>query len=552
MNKTCFFAGCSFSGFSHLKGQIRNMKPWDKTSLNKMIHKRTVLFFGLTIVGLLSFNLFAGTNPDSTNPPPCTWDNPFNVNSQGDVFTRTETITLRRMGEEQDGTPRYETCAQATARVRSATERSFGRSQYHRPIDGDRSRTCSANYTPPPCTYTPPKTSLDQDPKPRTLTIRRTGQDQDGNPCYESCQDAQLRAQNAFIQTEWGGHADDLKKSIEDYNQSLEDEALSSSKKAEKSAKMQKLGGMAAIGGAMLAAKRAMACCAATNPGPCCPSYWALAAALGVAGGKLFTASSENEGISDQYSALIPTNRGGGGDDSSSSSTDGSTSSTNGTTGTTGTTGNPETNDNTSSGGPGTDGGLPNPTQEIVVDDERLPPTPENFENLVKKGGGGEIDPKTGTITLPNGQKYSPSDLDKPEFQKFMNSPAMADFKKDMAGIEDQVASAMGEEGMLDDTGTDGATDSSNPMAGGGGGFSGYAGGGGLGSAHGASGGGRGLSSANSAGKGKKDGQAVAGMSVKRGKDRIGVSQDNIFYMIHRRYQKKRKKQHFIETPKGG
>ena len=534
MNKTCFFAGCRFSGFSHLKGQIRNMKPLDKTSINKMVHKRVGFFSGLTIVGLLSFNLFAGSPAETENsgPPTCTWENPFTVKSNGDVVTRTETIPLRRIGKNQDGTPRYETCGQATARVRSATERRFGLSHFHRPIDGDGSRTCSANYTPPPCTYTPPKTKVDQDPKPRTLTIRRTT-DSQGNTCYESCRDAQLRAQNAFIQNEWGGHAEDLKASIDAFNQSLDDEALSSSKKAKDSAKMQQAGSLVAAGGAMLAGKTAMGHCASKNYSSCA-KYWALAAALGVAGMKLIKASGKNEGIADQYSAgLMDVRSGGGGGQEEPTDT---------------TTGNTDSNININDGGsatngPGTDGGLPGP--EIQVGDERISPSMENFKDLVKKGGGG-FNPEKGTITFPDGRTYSASDLDKPEFQKFMNSPAMANFKKDMASIEDQVTSAMGEEDLLDDMG-DGATDSANAMAGGG--FSGYAGGGGLGGAHGASGGGRGLSGTKSDGKGKKSGQSIAGMSVKRGKDRIGVSQDNIFYMIHRRYQNKRKKQHFIEAP---
>ena len=47
--------------------------------------------------------------------------------------------------------------------------------------------------------------------------------------------------------------------------------------------------------------------------------------------------------------------------------------------------------------------------------------------------------------------------------------------------------------------------------------------------------------------KDKKDGNKLVGMSVKMGKNRVGVRQDNIFEMIHRRYQAKRKKRHFIE-----
>ena len=42
-------------------------------------------------------------------------------------------------------------------------------------------------------------------------------------------------------------------------------------------------------------------------------------------------------------------------------------------------------------------------------------------------------------------------------------------------------------------------------------------------------------------------GSTIAGMAVQKGGSLIGVRQDNIFDMIHRRYQKKRKKTHFVE-----
>ena len=488
----------------------------------------------------LSYNLYANSKPQT-----CTWDNEYEGNKR--------TVTTRQVGSGgRDGVPTYESCSKAIARDRQAVERRLGNKHYNKTIDGDNTRTCSPNYTPPPCDYTPPKTALDSEPQTREVTVRQIGQDSEGNPCYESCSDAKRRAQNAWLEDEWGGHREDLEASIREYNEGVDKEVESSTQKAQKTAKKQKLGGMLAMGGAAMAARKAMACCAKPSPGPCCPGWWAVAAALGYTGAQMYLAESDNKKIAGDYSAglMNDPDRGTATDNSSDSTSSDSTAgdSTSDSTGPT-TTG--DTTDGGATTGPGnTDhiGGDDPPPPITDKNGNPIPTTQKEFEEMVA-GGGGEIDPNTGTITLPNGRKFSPSDIDKPEFQKHLNSPAMAQFNKDMAGLEGQIASAMGEDDLLEDNSLNGGSDSSdNMMAGGGGGFSGYAGAGrgGRGSAHGAGGMGRNPTSASD--KDSKEGSNIAGMSVKRGKDRIGVSQDNIFHMIHRRYQSKRKKQHFIEA----
>ena len=119
-----------------------------------------------------------------------------------------------------------------------------------------------------------------------------------------------------------------------------------------------------------------------------------------------------------------------------------------------------------------------------------------------------------------------------------------------MAGLAKQIDTATGAtsagDGIFDDMG--GSAGNSGKSGVGGGGFSGYA--------KGNSGAGKNLMAALGAGQSSAGGSSggdssnLAGMSVKHGKNRIGVSQDNIFEIIHRRYQAKRKKQHFIEIGK--
>ena len=142
-----------------------------------------------------------------------------------------------------------------------------------------------------------------------------------------------------------------------------------------------------------------------------------------------------------------------------------------------------------------------------------------------------------GSITLPNGKKMNVSQL------QAKLSPAQLKafqgFQNKLKHFGDKVANM-----NSNDSKANKAKDSK-------GGFKGYGGGGsrdpssGTGSSDMLAGdigfGGNSKSTENNIGS------KVAGMAVKRGGSLIGVAQDNIFDMIHRRYQKKRKKEHFVE-----
>ena len=51
--------------------------------------------------------------------------------------------------------------------------------------------------------------------------------------------------------------------------------------------------------------------------------------------------------------------------------------------------------------------------------------------------------------------------------------------------------------------------------------------------------------------KQKKGARGLAGKTVTVGKDQVGIVQDNIFLMVHRRYQEKRTNKEFIESKRG-
>ena len=522
----------------------------------------------LLIVGFLNYSQAQTAENAPAGPKQCTWTNEFNWrwnNGEREPYSKDETVTTRQISTGSDNSsPIYESCAQAISRAKEQAKKRFGSREYNRPLDGDGSRVCAPNFTPPPCYYSPPKTAVDREPQARQVEVRKIRTDSQGNACYESCRDAQKRAQEQWLNQEWGGHLDDAQDSIDQYNDEQDEIADSSSSKAKKAATMKTVGGIVAGIGAFKAGKLAMAACSSKNYGKCA-SWWAVAAALGVTGLNMYKGARDSRKIAADYSAgLLEPGRDEGDPDNEDDCR-----ARNGTwDGSQCHDPDPDPNPNPGNGTNGPPGATssrpPSPDPEapppLITDNNGNPlPTEKNpLENLLKTetGGGGNFDPETGTITFPDGRSYSASDLDKPEFQKFMNSPAMANFKKDMAGLESQVASAMGAEDLLNDgEGADDGSSAFDMAGGGGGGFGGYAGagrggGGGGDGAYGSGLGRRGLSSA-SGDKGDKDGQSVAGMSVKRGKDRIGVSQDNIFQMIHRKYQQKRKKQHFIEATNG-
>ena len=141
-----------------------------------------------------------------------------------------------------------------------------------------------------------------------------------------------------------------------------------------------------------------------------------------------------------------------------------------------------------------------------------------------------------GNITLPDGKQMNVSQLQtrlspaqQKAFQAFQNKlkhfgDKMANINSDDSNTKDSNKNFKGYGGGgSKDLATNSGTDSSNMLAG----SFGFGG---------------------TATSDKKDiGSTVAGMAVQKDGSLIGVRQDNIFDIIHRRYQKKRKKEHFVE-----
>ncbi len=471
--------------------------------------------------------VWAGGLSANSGPQKCPWTHEY-----GDK-TEERTVTTRQVSTGREGELKYESCSEAIARDKHNVNKGIAMKHAGKGLDGDATRTCVPDFTPPPCHYTPRATRPDQDPQPRELEIRSTGTDREGNTCWESCLDAQRRAHQAWVDSEFGGHKEDAKAAIDKELNRREQEHKSASAKAKRSASMQKMGGTLAMAGAVAAGVKAFGCCSETPACPKCGFWVATTAALGGAGIILFKNANKNEGIADLYEI---------------SPYDG-----------------PDPNGPGPREGPDpiaqidptpTDPPTPGPGETPDPGDPPSPPGPEEpgpkANNKWRKGSSDKFRKMIadngwkwakGKITLPNGDTYSADDLNKPEFQKHMSSPEVVAFKNQMADMEEQLKEDMGlDDDLLAGTG-DG--ESSAGLLSGGGGFAGY-GKGGRGF-----GGGGGMNDRDPASKPRagsdKDKNSVAGMSVKMGKDRVGVSQDSIFAMIHRRYQNNRKNGRFIE-----
>ena len=435
-----------------------------------------------------------------------------------------EPVTTRQLKPARDGEPAvFQTCAEAIAEAQAREDQKAVNARAGQALDGDPNRHCGG--PPPPCYFDPGKILPGRGLEAREIERKPDGtKDKDGNICYEPCNSAQWRAEQDWINTDFGGNRADLQAEIDKYNTGEELQAKSATEKAEQQAAVQALGSTLAIGGAVAAAVKAYSCCSAP-PGTCpqCPFWVATTGALGAAGVKLLKDSKANTGVAAQLSAgLNSPPKGPPGPPPPPGITDGP---------------------------PNTTGGdIPEPPSETEPPPEVEGPdgtkVPLNEDGLrTALNTLGKWDPEKAKITLPNGQSWQASDLDKPEFQSHMSSPEVASFKNQMAGMEKQMKEAMG---IKDDTAGSDEDESPDGLLSGGGGFAGYGKGGGS-----FGGGGGGMAGRNPTGLSKassdKDKNRVAGMSVKMGKDRVGVSQDNIFAMIHRRYKQNRKKGRFIE-----
>ena len=477
--------------------------------------------------------IFFLTFPLSSLAGTCQWTNTYDND-------KVETVTPKvKPGPSQDGDVVRETCDEAVARREQEVQREHAYRNARNTITGGSQRNCPWKSPLPPHTE-------------ESLTVNKIGENEDGTPQYESCRDAQRRRQKQWIDTEFNGHREDAEAAIDAENQRLDREAMSANEKARKASKKQQKTSLIATAGSMAAGVRAAACysqCSSSGTG-CCSSapYWAaLSAGLGMAGLALGLASGDNAHIAAEYQGgLLPPALGGGG-----AATAGGGTATGGTTGEGTATGGNEPGGLSTSGGdviPTTGGGIPNPNitltepPEITFDNEKVVPLPKNLGPFLKERGL-KWDPKKKSITLPDGRSYSAEDTNSPGFKKFASSGPAQAFQGQIKGLEGQIANAMGDDEGSDDLGS-GLEEEEGDASLGGGGFAGYGGGAG-GTMIAANG--RRPGSAGGDGSGSDKGSKVAGMSVKMGKNKVGVSQDNIFEMIHRRYQAKRKKRQFIE-----
>ena len=448
-------------------------------------------------------------------PSPCTWVNPYD----GD---ETRTVTPRVLPNvDGNGNVQYESCDKAIARDRQAVQRRHANRHANKHITGGSRDNCFWKEPLPPF-------------KEHKVEVKQIGENQDGSPKYESCRQAQWRRQEAWRKSEGWEHKEDLEDAIKKYNENEDKRILSSEKELEKAANKQQIASYITTAGSIAAGVKAAACCSKTPACPMCGFYVALSAGLGLAAFKFMNASNDNRDIASQYAGNLlndPNNPG----------------STGGPPGNI--TGGPPGNitGNTSGGLPVSPPITPSiPPPVTLPDGTKVIPTPENIIPFFKDKFNADFDPEKRKITLPDGTSYTADDMEKPEFKQFANSGPAAQLKKEMKNLEKQISDQMND-GDIDSLAAEDSAEDGGLGGAGGGGFGGYDGGQGFGGEGGGTlvagmgGGGRGGS--KNADKGSK----VAGMSVQVGNNRVGVAQDDIFEMIHRRYQNKRKKQQFIE-----
>ena len=545
--------------------------------------KKVSYYFIYLTFFLFSFNVFG-----SSTPKTCTWVNAWDP-------SQTEKITTQ-IKSRSGGETIYETCKEAIQRKQTAVDKAKALQNRSKLINS------GGGSSKHPCTWTSPDLPL-APAKTYVLTRRQIGTDEDGNPEYESCQNAKKRRSEKWVKDEFGGHRDDAMAAIAAESEKRASEAekktLAAGEKARRASQKQQKTSMVTSAGSMAAGLTATACYSScgTTGGGCCaaaPYFAALSAGLGMVSMLQGMASSDNAAIAHQYDPvgglMSPPDTTTGdttngettnGDTTTGDTTNGDTTTgetTNGDTTTNGetTNGGTTTDDNTTGGdttGGDTTGGN---TTSVTVNDggsdgsvggggELTPPdytpskweenapviklpngelvkaSPKHIESYLKKKGL-TWNPKTGKVTLPNGQSYTGDDAEK--FKAAANSPAAAALNRQIAGLKKQIDAAVGDTGIADSAAADGSMGAGKSGMGGGG-FSSY----GKGSSDGRR---KHLMAAFNPGQKTGSGKNpdLSGMSVKHGKNQVGVSQDNIFEIIHRRYQAKRKRQHFIEISK--
>ncbi len=365
---------------------------------------------------------------------------------------------------------------------------------------------------PPECKWTNPQTN-----KTESLILEKIPYGD--KTIYESCSRVQSARRAQYLREKYADDEDKLREQIErknqiirDYNEQQERLATSANEKADQASTTQQLGGMVAIGGSMAATSKAMACCGRPESAACCAAWLAIAAGLGVSGVSMLSSAKNNHDIANEYRGGMPEIPDGGG--------------------------------SIFPAGPGNGGispfGSPPPFITTYPNNPGYPLTPKGLRDSLADSGL-EWDPEKGEISLPDGTSYGGGNT---AGLGALTSQQQKTFKNEMANLKDKIQKAMTTDNKFDENSIANANQKVKEGPAGGGGFSGYSS-----SARGL--GRRGPSSSTEfdhlLAKKDKNHSKLANMFVKNRGDKIGIGQDNIFEMIHRRYQRKRKLKQFMQ-----
>jgi len=473
-----------------------------------------IVFF---LIFFLNISVFA-------KAPNCPWEWTNPKTNKKEARTATPRPYYKYNHQTDAETIHYEPCEKAVNRARHSENEKFAlghaQSSFMKGVSGG---SYDGSRPKHPCTWTPPELPGHTNPKPITATQRKIGLNEDGSPRYESCTSAAKRTQKKWMNNNFSGHREDAERLIKQRNE----ERMSASKKAKRNASNKQMGGMLAIGGAAWAGYKAFTCCTSTTP--CgCPWWVALTTGLAGAGVGLMKSANQSNKVADAYSKGTTLEFG--------ADADGGTN-----------TGGDITIPGGNIPGEGGPGDLKTPLVTVTgVGPMRL--TPDDLKNVLAKKGM-TLNPEKKTLTMPDGTVHTADP--NMDTSQFANSPQGKAINNQMqamqASLKKQLEDSYGDDEVAGSGNAFGDDDDEMGGGGGGGGFAGYGGGSNTG---GGAGYGRqvaALGIPKKTGADDDNASKVAGMSVNAGSNKVGVSQDNIFKMIHRKFQKKRKQKQFIE-----
>lgn len=328
-------------------------------------------------------------------------------------------------------------------------------------------------------------------------------------PKKGSCVDAKIQMQQKLINKKYGGYTEDAQLFLNNQNAKADEKAVSANKKAKELSRQQKIGGAATTATGMLTGAAAAIVCATASTGfkdIHCQYLMALTAGLVATGTILAATAKENEDIAAKYKGGLVSEKGSARLSANlANSIDGGTAS--------------ELSPIT----------LPN--GDVII------PEPKYAAKYLKKHGL-TWDAKKRTITTPDGKTYKADSSQTLDDKKFANLPQASAIKSFMKKATSQISADLDAQDAAANKLAANDDDNSDSNIDGGGGFSGY---------KNKKKSRRSNKYLNAQKSKSKLSNRVKGMFVKRGKDLIGVSQDNIFYIIHRSYQEQRKQKRFIE-----